>query len=118
MMLRGLVIVGIVSALASPAAAITRPNSGLPYRIAAAPSASYSLDCRFRSIRLWGAGRVNQFRIDDRGPRQGRLPSDNARCVLVQTGGAGHVTLMLTKGKAVHQVRTERAGQPVRLRVA
>lgn len=79
--------------------------------------ASYVLDCKFRAIRVLGAARINQYRVQYRGPTQGNLPSDNARCVLTKVSGPGAVTFTLVKNGQSRSVTAARAGTPVKLTV-
>ena len=110
----------LVLALALSAPAVSVPaapaNTGLEYSISADRGALYMLDCKFRAIRRYGRGLVNNYRVRDKGPTRGRLPSDNGRCVITKLSGPGVVTLTVIKGKP-HVVRAVQAGQPARLTV-
>jgi hypothetical protein len=86
-------------------------------RQAAEQSAQYVLDCKFRAIRVVGAARINQYRVQYRGPTHGNLPSDNARCVLTKVSGPGAVVLTLTKAGKSRSIATARVGEPVKMTV-
>jgi hypothetical protein len=111
---RGALIALCALALAGPACALPR---GLPYRVAAAGDAQYVLDCKFRAIRVVGAARINQYRVQYRGPTHGNLPSDNARCVLTKVAGPGAVVLTLTKNGKSRSISAARVGEPVKMTV-
>jgi hypothetical protein len=111
---RGALIALCALALAGPACALPK---GLPYRVAAQHSTQYVLDCKFRAVRVVGAARINQYRVEYRGPTQGNLPSDNARCVLTKVAGPGAVVLTLTKNGRSRSVAAQRVGEIARMTV-
>ena len=112
------VLAGALSgALSGPAAALPGIPEGMPYRVTADRDASWTLVCKFRAIRVWGQGLINQYTAAERGPSRGNLPSDNARCILTKTSGPGAVVLTLTKGKVARTATAARAGAPVKLSV-
>ena len=82
------------ASLAAPASAA----GTLPFRISAAADVSYALDCKFSGVRVGGA-LVNQLAFTAKGPRTGRIPTDNARCRIKKTAGAGPVTFTVVKDK-------------------
>ncbi|HYE43220.1 MAG TPA: hypothetical protein VEA15_07480 [Caulobacteraceae bacterium] len=117
-MRRGLALLAALAATAIAAPATAQPaTTGLPYRIEAERGAEYRLVCKFRAIRTWGRMLANQYKVRDKGPSRGRLPSDNARCVLTKLGGRGAVVLTIVKG-GVRTARAETPGQPVKLTVS
>lgn len=109
--------VALAGALPGPASALPGIPDGMPYRITADRGASWTLVCKFRAIRVWGQGLINQYTAAERGSSRGNLPSDNARCILTKTSGPGAVVLTLTKGKVVRTATAARAGAPVKLSV-
>jgi hypothetical protein len=117
MMRRAALIATIAAALAGPATALPGIPEGMPYRITADRGASWTLTCKFRAIRVWGRGLINQYSASERGPSHGALPSDNARCILTKTAGPGAVVLTLTKGKVVRTATALRAGASVKVSV-
>lgn len=74
---------------------------GLHFHVAAPQGASWSLECRFRPARItinaYERRVTNQLSYSGSGPRAGRLPGDNGRCVLTKTGGTGPVGVALVK---------------------
>jgi hypothetical protein len=101
----------IFAVSAGPAAA-----SGLPFRVSAAPGATYSVDCRFPAARVADGTRVNTFAFEGRGPRSGALPSTAARCTLVKKSGPGAVSLTLTKGQT-YSATVSQAGEQAKVLV-
>ena len=95
----------VILALAATSALAQGSNTdaydGLHFHVAAPQGASWSLECRFRPIQItinqYERRFTNQLRYSGSGPRAGRLPGDNGRCVLTLTGGAGPVGLALVK---------------------
>lgn len=79
----------------------TDAYDGLHFHVAAPQGASWSLECRFRPMQItinqYERRFTNQLSYTGSGPRAGRLPGDNGRCVLTRTGGAGPVGLALVK---------------------
>ncbi|MBB5745934.1 hypothetical protein [Brevundimonas variabilis] len=79
----------------------TDAYDGLHFHVAAPQGANWSLECRFRPMQItinqYERRFTNQLRYSGSGPRAGRLPGDNGRCVLTKTGGAGPVGLALVK---------------------
>jgi len=104
-------------ATAGPACALPGIPNGMPYAIAAQPTASYTLTCKFRAVRVWGRGLINQYYVSDHGTTRGNLPSDNARCTLTKTAGPGAVVLTLTKNGKTRTVAAARTGAPVKVTV-
>lgn len=92
-------VVGANGALAQ--GSNTNAYDGLHFHVAAPQGASWSLECRFRPIQItinqYERRFTNQLSYTGSGPRAGRLPGDNGRCVLTKTGGAGPVGLALVK---------------------
>jgi hypothetical protein len=115
-MKRGLAAAVLGSAALAGGSAMALPR-GLPYTLRADRQASYVMDCKFRAIRVIGSARINQYRVQYRGPTHGNLPSDNARCVLTKVSGPGAVVLTLTKNGHSRSVRAAQAGAPVQLTV-
>lgn len=105
----------LAAGLSGPAMAAPSYD-GLPYRIAAERGASYQMTCKFRAIRVYGQLRGNQYRILEKGPSRGNLPSDNARCVLVKLSGPGEVVLTIVK-QTPRVARAVQPNQPVKLTV-
>ena len=79
----------------------TNAYDGLHFHVAAPEGASWSLECRFRPMQItinqYERRFTNQLSYTGAGPRAGRLPGDNGRCVLTKTGGAGPIGLALVK---------------------
>jgi hypothetical protein len=115
---RGVALLAAVAASACSAPAGAQPTyRGLPYRIDAERGAEYRLVCKFRAIRTWGRMLANQYKVRDKGPSRGRLPSDNARCALTKLGGRGAVVLTVMKDRP-YVIRAETPGQPVKMEVS
>lgn len=104
-------------ATAGPARALSGIPNGMPYAIAAQPTASYTLVCKFRAVRVWGRALINQYYVSDKGPTHGHLPSDNARCTLTKTAGPGAVVLALIKNGKARTVAAAQTGAPVKVTV-
>lgn len=96
--------------------AVTDAYDGLPFHVAAPQGAAWSLECRFRPIRItinqFERRMVNQQRYSGSGPRAGRLPGDNGRCTLTKTGGAGPVGLALVKDGIAKAAGTNDPARP------
>lgn len=101
------------AAVAAPAPA--EAAAQLPFSIQAPRDAVYDLRCRFRAVRIDNL-LVNNINLSGRGPRTGRLPTDNARCTLKHLRGPGPVSLTVTKGKP-QTVRVAGPGQQQMLAV-
>jgi hypothetical protein len=71
--------------------------TGAPFSVEAAPDTAYTLRCRFRATRIPGVGVANSLDLSGKGPQQGNLPGQDARCQLGHAGGAGPVTLTIVK---------------------
>jgi hypothetical protein len=95
------VILALTATSALAQGSNTDAYQGLHFHVAAPQGASWSLECRFRptqiTINQYERRFTNQLRYSGSGPRAGRLPGDNGRCVLTLTGGAGPVGLALVK---------------------
>jgi hypothetical protein len=66
-----------------------RPENSMTVTIAAPDDAVYDLRCSYRAIDLPGQGKSNRTNLSGTGPREAFVPTDNARCTLKQTAGAG-----------------------------
>lgn len=71
------------------------PDNAMAVTVQASEGAVYDLRCRFRAVQLPGQGIGNSVNLSGRGPRTGYVPTDNARCTLKQTAGAGPVTVTI-----------------------
>ena len=102
--MRGRAAAFALAALAAAPALAQPPRIplGLHYAVAAPRGAAYALHCKFRAVRIRGhydmdRGLVNHIDLSGKGPQRGRLPADNARCTLKQTGDRGPIALAVVK---------------------
>ena len=115
--MRTIVFAAAVAA-AAPAAAQTGPAQ-LAWSVSAPKDAAYALQCRFRAVKVGGqlgGSMANSLTLSGKGPQTGRLPTDNARCTLEQTGDAGPIGFAVIKDKA-YTAATARRGQSAKLLV-
>ncbi len=94
---------------------------GLYFHVAAPQGANWALECRFRPIQItinqYERRFTNQLKYAGTGPRPGRLPGDNGRCILTKTGGPGPVGLSLVKAGVPKAAGTNDPGQPAAIDV-
>jgi hypothetical protein len=69
-----------------------RPENAMTVTIQAPENAVYELRCGYRAIDLPGQGMSNRTDLSGTGPKSAFVPTNNARCTLKQTAGAGPVT--------------------------
>lgn len=93
------------------------PDNAMPVSVQAAEGTSYDLRCRFKAVTLPGNGMINSINLSGTGPRDGAIPTDNARCTLKQTGGSGPVTATVTKQGATAATATAAPGATATLQV-
>ena len=97
------VAVTLTAVFAGPAVAqtqLTEPHEGLHWSVAAPQGAAWRLECRFRPVTVRNRW-LNSLTLTGEGAQRGRLPSQDGRCSLTKTGGAGPVGVALVKdGKA------------------
>lgn len=119
-------LAAVLLALTLPLAAACegeRPDEKLPansmtVRIDAPADATYTLRCQFRAIELPGRGPVNNVDLSGTGPRaDGYIPTDNGRCTLEQTGGAGPVTVTVDAPNGAVTATVAGPGQTARLQI-
>ena len=109
------------AAVAAPPAAAKGPAAPaqLAYTVSAPKDAAYALQCRFRAVKVGGqlgGALANSITLSGKGPQKGRLPSDNARCTLEQTGDQGPIGVAVVKDKA-YTAGVARRGQSAKLLV-
>lgn len=115
----------VVLALAATGALAQGSNTdaydGLHFHVAAPQGANWSLECRFRPTRItinsYERRVTNQLSYSGAGPRAGRLPGDNGRCVLTKTGGAGPVGVALVKAGVPTAAGTNDPSKPAAIDV-
>ncbi len=93
-----------------------RVDQGLHLSIAAPQGASWSLDCRFRPVRVTGRS-LNSLTRQGAGPRRERLPGDNGRCTLTKTGGNGPIGLAVVKNGTATAAGTNDPATPASVQV-
>jgi len=91
-------------------------DQGLPLSIAAPQGASWTLDCRFRPVRVNGRS-LNSITREGSGPRRERLPGDNGRCTLTKTGGDGPLGLAVVKNGTATAAGTNDPATPASVQV-
>ena len=64
----------------------------MPVTIATGAEVSYEFKCGFRAVTIPGQGLSCSVNLSGKGPREGFVPTDNARCTLKHLGGAEPVT--------------------------
>jgi hypothetical protein len=105
----------VLTASAAHAAGMA-PGKPIPYQVSAGNDAAYVLDCKFRKFKETNGAIVNSLTITGKGPKAGALPTDNARCVLSKTAGAGPVTVVLVKGQKFTATAAA-PGQPANVQI-
>lgn len=92
-------------------------EGGLPWSVAAPQGASWSLVCRFAPV-TYEANRfdtrhwTNKIATSGTGAARGRLPSQDGRCTVTKTGGAGPVGLALVRGTEIMAAGATGVGEP------
>ncbi len=87
------------------------PEGGLHWHVAAPEGVSWSLQCRFRPVKIRGS-LTNSYSRTGEGPLPGRLPSDNGRCSLTRVSGAGPIGFALVKNGEAKAAGTNDAATP------
>ena len=72
------------------------PDGGLHWHVAAPQGAAWTLNCRFKPIRV-GSSLTNSITLSGAGPMPGRLPGQDGRCTLTKTAGDGPVGIAVVK---------------------
>ena len=97
-------------------------DGGLHWHVSAPQGAAWALECGFRPVTMhmsqydrqhW----ANRFRRQGQGSQSGRLPSDNGRCTLTRTGGAGPVGIALVKNGVATAAGTNDPARPASIHV-
>ncbi len=83
-------------AVAQPREVADNLKGGLSWAVAAPQGASWTMECRFRSIAIRGVPQ-NRMSVSGEGNKTGNLPTDNGSCVLTKTGGEGRIGVALVK---------------------
>lgn len=91
-------------------------DQGLPLAVAAPGGASWTLECRFRPVRVNGRS-LNSISHQGSGPRRERLPGDNGRCTLTKTGGEGPIGLAVVKNGTATAAGTNDPATPASVQV-
>lgn len=116
--LAGIAALGLILAATAASAqdGDTDAYAGLHFHVAAPQGARWALECRFRPIQItinqYERRFTNQLKYTGTGPRPGRLPGDNGRCVLTKTGGPGPVGLSLVKNGIPKAAGTNDVARP------
>jgi hypothetical protein len=120
-MFRTPALVALAFAAAMPAAAQDLGiggslDQGLPLSVAAPGGASWTLECRFRPVRVNGRS-LNSISHQGSGPRRERLPGDNGRCTLTKTGGNGPIGVAIVKNGTATAAGTNDLATPASVQV-
>ena len=90
--------------------AVSQTAGELVLKIAAAPATHYQMLCHVRTYKTKEGGLANQYGVEKSGPYSDTIPSPNAQCHIKIVGGAGPLTVSLSKPGVMKTVTVAKPG--------
>lgn len=103
-------VAGLAAFALIAGAAVSQTSGQLGLKITAPPATHYQMLCHVRTYKTPEGGIANQYGVDKSGPYADTIPSPNAQCHVEIVGGAGPVTVSLSKPGASKSVTVAKAG--------
>ncbi len=91
-------------------AAVSQTTGQLTLKIAASPATHYQMLCHVRTYRSPQGVLVNRYGVDKSGPYSDTVPAPNAQCHIKIVGGAGPLTVSLSKPGVTKTVTVAKPG--------